>query len=148
MQAEIDVHGHRALVFAARRGDRCVDEARDRYGELVCDAQEQSEVVAVHISRHGNREPVARGGNLLPHLLELTADEVGGAQMLKTPIGKRVGLQIRPEPVLDSAWLYARVFERPRASGELVVLQQRKAGLTVQHAIGAKHRNSGVVDVR
>ncbi len=117
------MHGHCAPVFAACRRDRGIDQPDDRHVQFVRNTEEKAEVLSRHVSRHCDDQAVARRGHRSPDLLELTADQIGRAQVLEAPVGQRIGCQLRPEAVMYPTRLYARVLERLQTCRELVVLE-------------------------
>ena len=147
MQTQVNVHRNGIAVLPARRCNRGIDHGDDRQADFVANAQEQPEIVAVHVRRHCNDDPIALAIDSLPDLFELTADEIGGAEMLETLIRQRLGQQIGPVVIVNPSWLDARIGIRIATCRQSVVLEQCEPRLAIQRCLVTENCDAGVVDV-
>lgn len=141
------MHRHSILVFAPSRGDSRIDHGDDWYAKLGRNAEEQSQLVAVHICGYRYDQSVTAMRDSSPNLLKLSAHEVSRAQVLEALVRERRSFQIKPESILNVARLDTRIREGRVAGLQFVVIQQRKTGLSIQDSFCVENRNSGVVEV-
>jgi hypothetical protein len=78
-------------------------------------------------------------------MLQLSAHEVGGAQVTESLVGKRHRRQFGPETVLNPAWIDTGMCECRITRCQFVVTQPRESGLTIDNALSVRKCYSGVI---
>ena len=130
MHAQVDVHGHGALVLTPARCHRGIDHPCHGNPEFSGNPEQQAQLGGIEVGWDGQQHSVAL--RALRDLLELAAHDVGRAEMVETAIGKRLGLEIEPESIVDAPRLQARLRKRRAARCQPIVFEQRDAGLAIQ----------------
>ena len=103
--------------------------------------------MVVHVARNGDNHTIALTLRLIANLFQLAADQVGGTQMLKTLIGQRIGSEVRPVMVVNTAWLDARIFECGISGRQPIIFKQRESRFAIQHRILIEDGDTGIVNV-
>ena len=111
------------------------------------DSQEQAQVFIVHVRRHRDYHAVAVTGHLVPNLLQLPTNQIGGTQVLKALIRQWVRSQVRPEVVMNTTRLDACIRKSRVAGCQPIIFEQCESRLTIEHRILVEDRNSSVVNV-
>ena len=142
VQSEIDVHRDRIDVMPPRRGNRSVDHGNHGNPEVRRDAEQQAEVLLVHVARNGQRQAIAGFRHALPQRFELLADEIGRGEVLEAGVREGRGSQVVPVVILDTARLQTGIGPGVTPGDEAVVLKQRVTRLTTQDALSVRDQEA------
>ena len=108
VQTDVDVYGHCILVLATCRRDSSVDERDQRESQLSRNSQQQTQLIGLHVGRHGHDEPAVCSACHGPHLLKLATHKISRAEMAEAPVNQWGGIQRRPVTMLYATGIDAR----------------------------------------